>query len=349
MDALLWQEKALSLLDQTRYPQEELWHDCKDYRSVVSVLKTPAVSGEAILACAGAYAYCLAALEYQDDPAFFQKLTEAKGEILGTHPKSLSLAAAIARLDKVYEEYRNSPDQVTALLATAVTIHRQDVVAGRSMSRFGREILPEEAKVILSCRGSLFHTGGFGGPVGLLRSALLKQKIAQVYLCENRPGLEGSRLLAHELLKHKIPTTVIPDHAAAALMPRRSCDLVLIEGLRLAANGDLLAGPGTYELAIAAYFHSIPVYATVFTSEIDLNAANGEAFPQGDGDSSLLSHFEGKCLLPEGVTSWNPGNEVLPHYLLTGLITDKGVIFPPYEETITETLTKAPEKNVLFL
>jgi methylthioribose-1-phosphate isomerase len=349
MDALFWQEKALSLLDQTKYPKEEIWFECTDFRAVVNALSTPAVSGEAILASAGAYGYCLAALEYEGSPEFYKNLMEAKGAIQNSRPDCAALSAAIKRLDKTYEEYRNSSELVTALLATAVIIHRQNVVACRAMCRYGRDIIPEEAKLVVSCRDGVFHTGSFGGVIGTLRSAAMKNKLTEVFLCENRPGLEGTLKIAHELAKNNIPTTVIPDHAAASLMPRRSCDMVLIEGIKAAANGDVLAGPGTYELAIAAYFHGIPVYATVFSTAIDSAIPNGDAYPQDDGDPVAVSHFAGSNLLPDGVSAWTPNYDMLPQYLLTGLITDRGLVFPPYDETISEMLSKSEEKPVVFL
>jgi methylthioribose-1-phosphate isomerase len=288
-------------------------------------------------------------LEFEGSSEFYKKLTEAKKAILHCRPDSVALAEAIRRLDQTYEEYRNSSELVTALLANAVIIHRQDVVASRTMSRNGSEIIPEEAKLVVSCRGGVFHTGGVGGVIGTLRSAARKNKIEQVFLCENRPSLEGTLLIAHELNKNKIPTTLIPDHAAASLMPRQSCDMVLIEGIKVAANGDLVAGPGTYELAIAAYFHSIPVYATVFSSEIDLTTPNGEAYPQEDGNPASVLYVAGNNLLDETVSAWTPSYDMLPQYLLTGLITDRGLIFPPYEETIPELLSKNEDKPVVFL
>jgi len=349
MDALLWQEKALSLLNQSKYPTETLWFDCNDYRAVVAALHIPgAVSGEAILACAGAYGYCLAALEYEGSHEFYKQLTAAKKDLLASRPDSDALHTAISRMDKAYDQYKNSTELITALLATAVTIHREDVVTSRAMGRLGREILPEEAKIVLSCRGGVFHTGAQGGPIGVIRSAAIKDKIAQVFLCENRPGNQGL-LVARELAAPKIPVTLIPDHAAAALMPRRSCDLVLIEGLRAAQNGDLLAGPGAYELAISAYFHSIPVYATLFCRDIDSSMPNGDAFPAEDMSAAELSGFAAPDTLPVGVTAWSPRNEMLPQYLITGLITDKGLIFPPYDETIPETLSTSLDKPFLTL
>lgn len=349
MNALLWQEKSLSLLDQSRYPEEEIWHDIKNYRALVNILHGRAVSGESILKIAAAYGYCLAALELEGDPSFFKKLSLAKKGIQNSRPESGAISEAFAQMDRVYEEYRTSPELTTALLAAAVTIHRKDVVASRAMSRHGREIIPPEANLVLSCRDSVFHSGNPKGPVGAIASAASRGKIQQVFLLENRPGLEGSTSIADELLKSKVKTTVIPDHAAASLMPSGSCDMVLLEGLRLAANGDLLAGPGTYELAITAYFHSIPVYATLFSQNIELSLPTGESFSLEEGPSPLIGQILGQTLLPDGVNTWTSNYDMLPHYLLTGLITDLGVIFPPYVETVPEALTKIEDKPLLFL
>lgn len=348
MDALLWQEKALSLLDQNKYPGQELWYESTDYRRVVEVLKTSAVSGETIVSIAGAYAYCLAALEFADASDFYRQLSTAKEEILHARPEIPALGKAMQTLEKTYAEYRNSDELITALLATAVTIHRQDVIACRSMSRQGREIVPPGGNIVVSCTGSVFHTGGTGGPLGVLLSAAGKQGLGQVFVCENRPGMQG-HLFAGELAKKNIPVCIISDQSAASLMPRQSCDMVLLEGLRVAANGDLLVSPGGYALAITAYFHSIQVYATAYTTDIDLTAPDGNSFPPQDGDSSTLSIVNGKSALPDGVETWLPKYDVIPQYLLTGLMTEKGLVFPNFAETLPEILTKTADKPVLFL
>lgn len=347
MDALLWQEKALSLLDQSKFPQEELWYDCKDLAGLLHALRMPgAVCGEALLACAGAYGYCLAALEHEGSPDFFKLVSAAKQAILETRPQATALRAALARMDKAYEEYKNSPELITALLATAVTIHRQDVVACRAMGRLGREILSDEAKIALSCRGGVFHTGAQGGPIGVLTAAVQQKKNIEVFVCENDPKRAGYAV-ARELAAKQIPTTVIPDQTAAALMPLHNCHMVLIEGLGATANGDLLAGPGAYALAIAAYFHSIPVYATLYCSDIDTNLTGGDAYPPAL--FQFAPRGEDDLHVPEGVSVCAPQHELVLHQLLTGLITDKGLIFPPFDETIPETLTKEPNKPVLIL
>ena len=349
MDALLWQEKSLSLLDQTKYPQEEVWHEHKDYRKVLELLRTPAVSGDAIIAIAGAYAYCLAAIELEGTPDLYQQLTKVKETLLHDHPSCRPLQDAMRRMDQVWEQYRNSPELIIAFQAMAVTVHRQDVIAARATGREGRDIMPDDSIVVLSCR-NVFHPGTQGGPLGVLRSAKAKGRVSKVFLCENRPGLEGASMVSKELAALQIPTTLIPDHAAASLMPRRSCDLVLIEGLRMAKSGDLLATPGTYELAIAAYYHSIPVYATIRMADWDASIPDGEAFPQEDMDPALLSSaLYGEEPLPEGVSVWCPQYDMLPNYLLNGLMTEKGLVFPPYSETLPEAMTRTVDKPVLFL
>ncbi len=347
MDALLWQDKALSLLDQSKFPQEELWYDCNDLSAVLHALRMPgAVCGEALTACAGAYAYCLAALAHEGAPDFFKQVTAAKQAILDTRPQAAALRAAIAKMDQAYEAYKSSPELITALLATAVTIHRQDVVACRAMGRFGREIVSDEAKIALLCRDGVFHTGAQGGPIGVLTAALQQKKNIEVFVCEGYPDKKGYAV-ARELAAKQIPTTLIPDQTVAALMPLHACHMVLIEGLGATANGDLLAGPGAYETAIAAYFHSIPVYATLYCHDVDSSLPSGEGYPPAALQFSPRGADE--SAVPAGVSVCAPQHEVVLHQLLTGLITDKGLIFPPFDETIPETLTKEPNKPVLVL
>ena len=348
MDALLWQDKALSLLDQKQYPKEELWYDCTDYRAVVEVLKTHAVQGENFLAISAAYGYCLAALEYQDKENFEANMTEAMAALRASRPESKALAASLDRMAAKQAEYQGDSQQVTALLAEAVTIHRQDVVACRNMNRRGVEIIPDEAKILLKTCSGVFHTGSIGSALGVIRSALLHKKVERVFLCESRPSLEGIRRIATELAAQNVPTTLIPDAASATLMARHNTDIVLIDATQVAATGDLLAAPGAYELAIAAYFHSVPVYAVAFTSQMDLSIPDGSAFPQEDGESDTDTKFTGVSVIPEGVNTWTPRYDVIPNYLLTGMITDKGLLYPPFQETMPELMTKSQGNTFVF-
>lgn len=349
MDALLWQDQALSLLDQVRYPDEEIWYDCPDYRKVVELLGTPAIQGDGIVASAGAYGYALAALEFQGQPDFHHRVAQAKKAILEVRPLSQSLKDALATMDQFYDQYREDEQLITALLAAAVTVHRQDVIACRAMSRVGTEILPDEAVVILACQTGAFHSGVFGGPLGVLRAARAKGRVSKVCLCQGQPHWEDTRKIAHELTGLQIPTTLMPDSSAATLMARGQSDVIFVEAFSVAANGDISAPAGSYALAIAAYFHSIQVYAVAYSRTMDVSIPDGGAFPQEDAPPQQAGTFAGVTLTQEGMDAWATNRDTIPGYLLTGIITDKGICFPPYAETIPEKLASTPDKSVLVL
>ncbi len=347
MDALLWQDKSLSLLHQGKYPAEEIWYDCNTLAEVLDALAQPAaVVGEAILSSVAGYAYCLAALEYQGSDTFYQQLSQAREAIIAARPQSTAVKEALSNMEKCYAEYKLSDQLMTALLATAVTIHRQDVVACRAMAREGRDILADESNIVLFAQGGVFHAGATGDALGILRGAARKGKNTTVFLCENRPKSQSVQL-AHELNKDGISVKMIPDHAVASLMPRRSCDMVLIEGLRVAENGDLLAPPGAYSVAISAFFHSIPVYATLYSRDIDKNAKTGEAFAEAQTNLAPEAMEVFARNMPAGVEAYCPKYDIILNQILTGLITDKGILFQPFQETIAESEARGDSRQFL--
>ncbi|MEG2000211.1 MAG: hypothetical protein RR053_02290 [Evtepia sp.] len=324
MNAILWQENTLSLLDQRKYP-EEVWHECVSCRMVADVLKSGAVQGEAILGIAAGYAYCLAAIAQQDINTFDGKAAIA---MLLESNDSPAIRRALDRMSKMHEDYRDSPDLMNALLVQAVSIHREDVVACRAMNRTGASIIPEEAQVLLLAHGGIFHTGSHGSALGSIRSAYRKGKIKNVLLCESRPA--SCEAVWHELTTNEIPVQIVPDHSAATFMARHATDIIIIEGGRVAQNGDLLALTGAYELAIASYFHSIPVYATARLSDVDTAIPDGSGFPL---EETSFPSFD-------GAETQTPTFDVIPNYLLTGFITDKGLIYPDYAENFANSQGK---------
>ena len=349
MDALLWQDQSLALLDQNRYPEEEVWVDCPDYRKVAQLLGASAIQGDGIVASAGAYGYALAALEFQGAPDFHEKMSQARNALLEARPLSVAIKRGMATMDQFYAQYREDDQLVTALLAAAVTVHRQDVIACRAMSRIGTEILPDDATVILACQTGAFHAGVFGGPLGVMRAARAKGRLGRVYLCEGRPHWEDTRRIAHALTELNLPATLMPDSSAAVLMARGQSDVIFVEAFAVAANGDITAPAGSYALAIAAYFHSIQVYAVAYSRDLDVSLPDAAAFPTVDAPSEEAENFAGVRLTQDGVDAWASGRDTIPNYLLTGIITDKGICFPPYGETIPEKLASTPDKSVLVL
>jgi methylthioribose-1-phosphate isomerase len=280
MDAIHWQGTSLTLLDQTMLPVEEVWLNYTDYRKVADAISRLVVRGAPAIGIAAAYAYCLAAMQFQGRADFEDRMAEARNVLAASRPTAVNLFWALDRMDRRRAEYKDSPDLITALLAEAVTIHRQDVVMNRTMGRLGKEVVPEEGRVLTYCNAGAIATGGVGTALGVVRYAFRRKKLRMVYACETRPLLQGARLTAWELQQDQIPVTLITDNMAAALMAKGQVDVVLLGCDRMAANGDFANKIGTYSVAISAYFHSIP-----FTRSCPPPASTCP-FPMGKGSSS---------------------------------------------------------------
>lgn len=346
MIALQWQDRVLSLLDQSKYPQEETWITCSDAKAVAEVLSSGAVIDEKIAAVAGAYGYCLAALEHQDDlltPAFDQALAQAKERLLASRPGSRDMAAVMKYMENPPEAYTKNVDRLTTILATAVTFDRQMVVADRNTCRNGTDMMSEGTRVLIRSDRGVFHSASPCGALGIARRGYKRKVLEQITLCEGRPALAGAQLAWELTEKEAIPCTVIPDHAAASFLARQGAHLVLTDGIRAAKNGDLMAPVGTYELAIACYFHSIPFYAVLNADDVDLDAESGAVFGLDEGTpASVTDGLD--CGSAEG---WTPAYDVVPAFLVTGMITDRNIACAPYEETLEELVKHTPKKMIV--
>ena len=346
MIALQWQAKVLLLLDQARYPEEELWLECTTAEATAEVLSSGAILEDKIAATAGAYGYCLAALEHQEllgTPAFDEKLDAAKALLLASRPGSRGMQAAMDFMEHPPEAYTKNADRITTLLATAVTFDRQQVIADRNICRNGTDLMGEGTRVLVRTDRGAFHSASPSGALGIVRRGLNREILESAALCEGRPSLTAGTLLAQELTKDNVPCTIIPDQAAATFLARQGAHMVLVDGILAARNGDLKAPVGAYELAIACYFHSIPFYAVLNADDIDLTAADGSAFGQAEGDPASVT-----AGLPCGAAEgWTPAYDVVPAFLITGMITDRNISCAPYEETLEDTVKNAPRKMIV--
>jgi methylthioribose-1-phosphate isomerase len=336
MDAIRWQGNSLSLLDQTKLPLEEVWVEFSDYRLVAQAIRSLLVRGAPAIGVTAAYAYCLAAMEFQSLPTqeFLQAMSQAKAELAASRPTAVNLFWALDRMEAQQLKYQGSDQLITALLAEAVTIHRQDVVMNRAIGRFGAQIVPEDAQILTHCNAGALATGGYGTALGVVRTAHRKGKVKMVYCDETRPLLQGARLTAWELMADEIPTTLVTDNMAASLMGNRKVDLVLVGCDRMARNGDFANKIGTYGVAILAYYHAVPFYVALPSSSIDFSLPNGDGIAIEERDPAEVTHFSGIQSAPQGVGVCNPAFDVTPHHLITGIITEKGLIYPPFEENL---------------
>ena len=319
MEAIRWENDTLYLLDQTRLPAEEVWLPYTDYREVANAIRTMVVRGAPAIGVSAAYAYCLAAQAGAD-------LAEAKAVLAASRPTAVNLFWALDRMASCKGD----------LLAEAKAIHREDVEMCRTMGAFGAAVVPDGARILTHCNAGALATGGYGTALGVIRAAHERGKVKMVYADETRPLLQGARLTAHELVADGIPTTLIADNMAAALMRRGEVDMVVVGCDRMAANGDFANKIGTYSAAVNAHYHGIPFYTALPSSTIDMTIADGSGIPIEERSRDELIHLGPTQTAPLDVGVWNPAFDVTPHALLTGIITEKGILYPPFQENLAK-------------
>jgi len=228
---------------------------------------------------------------------------------------------------------------VAAKLAEeAQAIHREDLEVNRAIGRNGAALVADGARILTHCNAGALATGGHGTALGVVRSARDDGKRVSVVATETRPYLQGARLTAWEMVQEGIPVTLITDSMAGHLMQRGAIDLVVVGADRIAANGDVANKIGTYTLAVLAARHRIPFYVAAPRSTIDSKVAEGNAIPIEERSAGEVTGFRGERWAPEGVAVTNPAFDVTPAELVTGLVTERGVVSPVTAEGVRRTL-----------
>ena len=208
------------------------------------------------------------------------------------------------------------------------------------MGEYGAEVVPEEAVILTHCNAGALATCGWGTALGVIRSAHEQGKVKMVYSDETRPLLQGSRLTAWELLEDNIPVTTITDNMAAWSMKTKGINIVITGADRIAANGDTANKIGTYGVALAAKAHGIPFYIAAPASTFDFSLKNGTQIPIEERNANEVRSFQGKVSAPKNVNVFNPAFDVTPARLIAGIITEYGVLRPPFSKSIKELKTK---------
>lgn len=326
MDAIRWEGNTLYLLDQTKLPVTEVWLAYHDWRAVAEAIRTMVVRGAPAIGISAAYAYALAALAGGD-------LGQAKAGLAASRPTAVNLFWALERMERKASAYGGSSD---ALIAEAKAIHAEDVAMCRAMGAYGAAVVPEHARILTHCNAGALATGGYGTALGVIRAAHEQGKVEMVYADETRPLLQGARLTAYELVADRIPATLIADNMAAALMAKGAIDLVVVGCDRMAANGDFANKIGTYSVAVNARYHGVPFYTALPSSTIDLSLSDGSQIPIEERDKDEVRALGGVQTAPAGVEVYNPAFDVTPHTLLTGVITERGIVYPPFRENLAK-------------
>ena len=331
MDAIRWEKGVLYLLDQTRLPLTEYWLRYTDYREVAQAIRTMIVRGAPAIGVTAAYAMVLAAQENACKEDFLATMSQAKQVLANSRPTAVNLFWALDRMERCWTACGSN---LARLEEEARTIHLEDIQMNTSLGKAGAELVPDRASILTHCNAGALATGGYGTALGVIRAAHAQDKVSMVYADETRPLLQGARLTAYELVQDQIPVTLICDDMAGYLMAQGKVDLVIVGCDRMAANGDFANKIGTYSLAILAKHHNIPFYTALPSSTIDMSIPDGSHIPVEQRDGDEVACFAGVRTGPAGVRTWNPSFDVTPHQLLTAAITERGVLYPPFIESL---------------
>ncbi len=334
---MTWADGCLKLIDQRKLPSHLEVVECRTYKEVADAIRTMKVRGAPAIGATAAFGVALGALEHRHATReeFVSAMQIISKELAATRPTAVNLFWALDRMGLALGAAGCSGDAVPILVKEAQAIHREDVAMNRDIGKFGAEVVPCGARILTHCNAGAIATGGYGTALGVVRSAFAQGKVEMVYCDETRPLLQGARLTAWELVRDGVPATLIADSMAATLMAQGKIDLVLLGCDRMAANGDFANKIGTYGLAVLARQHGIPFYSVLPSSTIDLSIPDGSHIPIEERAPSELTHFAGVQTAPEGVAVYNPAFDVTPHHLLTGIITEKGVLYPPFGQRMT--------------
>ena len=333
-----WTPDGVVFIDQTKLPTEETYVTCRTYQEVAHAIRTMIVRGAPAIGVAAAMGIALGVQHAQAKATdeLKREFVEICATITATRPTAVNLFWAAERMQRVFDEniHLGVERLKLRLIAEAQAMHTEDIRACHDMGDHGAPLLPDHGGVLTHCNAGALATCGYGTALGVIRSAVAQGKELVVYADETRPFLQGSRLTAWELLHDGIPTTVIADNMAGAMMRQGKIQAVIVGADRIAANGDVANKIGTYSVAVLAREHGVPFYVAAPWSTVDLRTASGSEIQIEERAASELTQIAGKQIAPTGVRVQNPAFDVTPHQYVTAIITEVGIARAPYAESL---------------
>jgi methylthioribose-1-phosphate isomerase len=337
---LEWTPAGINFLDQTKLPLEETYVLATHYQQVATVIRDMIVRGAPAIGVSGAMGVAIGIERSQ--ASTLQELT-AEVEVIcstlaETRPTAVNLFWGIGQVRDLFNELaaKNTPIPAikAAVVALANRLYDEDIAQCKALGAHGADLLPKQGTVLTHCNAGALATCGYGTALGVIRAAVERGHNIDVLADETRPYLQGARLTAWELMKDSIPTTVLCDNMAGHLMSKGRIQAVIVGADRIAANGDTANKIGTYSVSILAKEHGIPFYVAAPFNTIDLATATGAGIPIEQRNPREVTHSNGKQMTPDGVGIENPAFDVTPAKYITAIITERGVLRAPYNESI---------------
>jgi methylthioribose-1-phosphate isomerase len=326
---LEWVDNKLKLLDQTKLPQEVMYIDCDNHKSVAFAIKTLQVRGAPAIGIAAAYGAVLGMQNrtYKTQTEYKIHLEEVITELKRTRPTAVNLFWALERMRKLVDKTKNQSFENLnqLLLKEALLIHEEDKLMCQKIGQHGAELLRDNYTVLTHCNAGALATGGIGTALGIIYTAVAQGKNIKVFVDETRPVLQGARLTTWELKQQGIDFTLICDNTAAWAMRKKTIDCIIVGADRIAKNLDTANKIGTYNLSVLAKHHNIPFYIAAPSSSFDPSIESGDKIKIEERSQDEVTNWGDKKTAPDGIKVFSPAFDVTPKDLITAVITEKGV------------------------
>ncbi|MFC1534166.1 S-methyl-5-thioribose-1-phosphate isomerase [Thermodesulfobacteriota bacterium] len=340
-----WHGSHVRMIDQRKIPSKVQWFTCRGYRDVINGIVKMVIRGAPAIGVAAAMglAQGAASIRARSYEGFRSRFKEIADEMVKARPTAVNLRWAVERMSSLVESEGGRPvHEIKKILRReSDIILKEDIDINKRIGRNGRVLVPKNARILTHCNAGSLATGGYGTALGVIRAAHDAGKRVEVLADETRPWLQGLRLTSFELMEDGIPVHVIADNAAGSFMRGKKVDLVITGADRIAANGDVANKIGTYQVAVLAKENRVPFYVAAPLSTMDITIKEGDMIPVEERDPKEISHLGNRAIGPRGVKTINPAFDITPARYVTAIITEKGVIRPPYRSGIKK-LFKSP-------
>jgi len=340
ISTIKWVNGCARIIDQRKLPTKLEYIYCRDVKTMWHAIKTLAVRGAPAIGVAAAFGVLLGLKDFKgtDKKKFLKFFNGLCAYIGSSRPTAVNLFNMLDRMKQVVRVHQNSSIQKTKhlLQKEADQIYHEDRRVCRLMGQHGTKLIKDKQNIMTICNAGALATVDYGTALGVFYSAKKIGKKFKVYTCETRPLLQGARLTTWELLREKIDTILICDNTAATLMAQGKIDQIFTGADRIAANGDTANKIGTYNLAVLARYHRIPFYVVAPLSTFDVSIRNGRDIPIEERNPNEVRSFGLRPTAPPQVKVYNPAFDVTDHKLITGIVTEKGMISPPYSKNISK-------------
>lgn len=332
-----WQNNAVRIIDQTKLPNRLVYVSYTDYREVAKAIRSLVVRGAPAIGICAALALLLVAIKTKarTKRGLMTELEKAAAELISTRPTAVNISWAVKKILQTSSKGRNMTEIQRLVKREALTMLKEDILTNKTLGRAGSDLIYDGDVVMTHCNAGSLATAAYGTALGVIRAARDEGKNLKVVATETRPVMQGSRLTAFELMHDHIDVSLIPDTAVGYVMANRMVDKVIVGADRILRTGHVYNKIGTYQIATMANIHRIPFYVAAPTSSFDLRSSLSDVKIE-DRSADEITKISDVRIAPKGIRTINPAFDITPPGLISGIITEIGLMKPPYERSIAK-------------